>query len=244
MDLLEGMKTVLITGANRGIGLGLAKGFREAGDYVLATARRPYQAKDLIELRTAQEADDHLRIHALDLGDPASIDSLATELTAFPGKLDLLINNAGIYPDKDIERLADLNPDLIEQALRVNLLGTVRLTRALLPLLEKSREAKIINMSSGASSISTKENSRHYAYGLSKAALNFFTRGLAAELKPQGIPVVAISPGWVRTEMGGEDADLTVEESTAAMLATLANLGMEQSGLFLDRHGRTDVYAW
>lgn len=238
------MQRVVITGANRGLGLGLVKGFRALGDCVLATARQPERAGDLLALREKEAGEDHLRIYSLDLASPESIAAFAAEMLVFPGSIDLLINNAGVYPEKGSETLEELDLALMETAWRVNVLGTARLTQALLPLLRRSASARIVNISSGTASVTTKTDHRHYCYGLSKAALNFFTRGLAAELKPHGIPVVALSPGWVRTEMGGPEAELSVEESCAAMVPAMRGLEMAQSGLFLDRYGNPEGYPW
>jgi NAD(P)-dependent dehydrogenase (short-subunit alcohol dehydrogenase family) len=119
-----------------------------------------------------------------------------------------------------------------------------RVTRVFLPLLTRSSHPRVVNISSLAGSIATKEDSRHYCYSASKAALNMLTRAMAAELRPRGVTVVAVTPGWVKTEMGGPRAPLTVEESAASLAATIDRLTHHDAGHFLDRDGRKDVASW
>ncbi|HEY5742501.1 MAG TPA: SDR family NAD(P)-dependent oxidoreductase, partial [Terrimicrobiaceae bacterium] len=120
--------------------------------------------------------------------------------------------------------------------------GVVRVVQAFLPQLKKSGHAQVANISSGAGSISEKEDFDYYPYSVSKAALNMLTRALAAELRSHGIGVTAISPGWVRTRMGGENAPLTPEESAKSLFQTITSLTIAQSGKFLGRDGES--YAW
>ena len=233
----------MITGANRGIGLALVKEFLAGGDFVLAVARHPERSAELREIREG-EYGDRLKIYAGDLASEESLLSLSRELTSFPGQLDTLINNAGVFPEEGSEAFEDLDLKHLETAWQVNVKGTLQLTQWLLPLLAKSSSGVIVNVSSGAASISTKDHSRQYCYGLTKAALNHFTRGLAAELRAREITVVAMSPGWVRTDMGGKKAELSVEESARSMAKSIKGLSLPDSGQFLDRLGQTGVYAW
>jgi len=113
-----------------------------------------------------------------------------------------------------------------------------------LPLLGRARRPRVVNISSLAGSISAKEDHRHYAYSVSKAALNMLTRGMAAELRGRGITVVAVTPGWVQTEMGGPRAPLTVQESARSLAGTIGRLTEKDAGQFLDRDGRSGVAAW
>ena len=118
------------------------------------------------------------------------------------------------------------------------------MVRAFLPLLRKGRNPRIVNISSGAGSISGKDDSAYYDYSTSKAALNMVTRAMAAEFKPEKITVAAVSPGWVKTEMGGPNAQITPEESAASLAKTIEGLTLRQTSLFLDRDGRESEYGW
>jgi NAD(P)-dependent dehydrogenase (short-subunit alcohol dehydrogenase family) len=120
----------------------------------------------------------------------------------------------------------------------------IEVTRAFVPLLEKGSNPRIVNSSSGAGSVTAKDDYGYYAYAASKAALNMVTRGLAAEFRPRGICVVAMTPGWVKTEMGGENAPLTPEQSARAIARTITSLTMEKTSLFLERTGDEVKYGW
>lgn len=236
------MTTILITGANRGIGLALTSGFLRQGEQVIATAREPEQAAELQAL--AAEYPSALFIEQMDVADQASVEGVAASVGAKTDRLDVLINNAGVFPEDGDERLEELSLEQLETAFAVNVVGAARVSQFFLPHLRKSDRGRIVNMSSGAGSITDKTDSRHYCYSVSKAALNQFSRALAAELKPENIIVVPITPGWVKTDMGGERAELTPEASAASLVKTINKLTMKQAGLFLDRHGRSGVYNW
>jgi NAD(P)-dependent dehydrogenase (short-subunit alcohol dehydrogenase family) len=237
------MTTILITGANRGIGLALTSEFLRQGDQVIATARDPKQANDLNALAVEYPAPA-LRIEQMDVGDTAAVERVVASVAQQVGVLDVLINNAGVFPEEGDERLEELSLGQFETAFSVNVVGTARVSQLFLPLVRKSERGRIVNISSGAGSISDKTDSRHYCYSVSKAALNQLSRALAAELKPESIVVVPITPGWVKTDMGGELAELTPEASAASLVKTISKLTIKQTGLFLDRHGRSGVYNW
>ena len=236
------MANVLITGANRGIGLALVREFLKEGDTVIATARNPDQANELRE--AGGSADQRLTVLPLDVADAESVNSLAKQVANTQGSLDVLINNAGVFPEEGDEKLEELNLAYFDTAFAINVTGTARVCQALLPMLRQGENPRIVNMSSGAGSITDKVDSRHFCYSSSKAALNQFTRALAAELKTEGIVVVPITPGWVKTDMGGSKAELSAEESAVSLVRTIRKLGLKQTGQFLDRHGRTGVYRW
>ncbi len=236
------MTHILITGANRGIGFALTLDFLRQGEKVTATARNPDAAGQLQALRG--EFGNALRIERMDVCDPVSIKRVVAVLEQSGEALDVLVNNAAIFPGEGDERFEDLDLGHLEQAFEVNVVGVARTTQAFLPLLRKSERGRIVNISSGAGSIADKTDSRHLAYSVSKAALNQLSRALAAEFKPEGIIVTPITPGWVRTDMGGENAELAPEESAASLAATIRKLTIKQTGLFLDRHGRSGVYNW
>ena len=162
----------------------------------------------------------------------------------FP-RVDLLINNAGVAPGRAQEGLETLEMTQVRDAFETNALGPLRTTRAFLPLLRKSKQPRVVNVSSGIGSLSRKPPGKHYyAYAASKAALNMFTRIAAAEFKEQGICIVAVTPGWVRTDMGGADAELDPAVVAGELVASLDHLTIEQTSLWFDRHGKISDFAW
>ena len=215
-----------MTGANRGLGLAFARALSKRGDTVIATARQPGRARELKELP--------VRVVALDVSDSGSVEDLARSLSG--EKLDVLINNAAIgVAGPGIARLKTAD---LEQSFRVNAAGPLAVTQALLPNLRAGRRRLVVNLSSGLGSISTNDSGGWSAYRASKAALNQLTRTLAAELANEGFTIVAISPGWVRTDMGGSGATLSPGESVAAMIEVLDRLKPSDTGRFFDQRGR------
>jgi NAD(P)-dependent dehydrogenase (short-subunit alcohol dehydrogenase family) len=218
--------TWLVTGANRGIGLAFAQALAARGDRVVATARRPEKARDLAKLS--------LRLEQLDVADEDSVARLARSLSGEP--LDVLVNNAGIGDDgPSFEKLSMAD---LERFFRVNAMGPAAVTRALLPNLRSGKRRTIVNLSSSLGSISDNDSGGWIAYRASKAALNQLTRTIAAELKRERFICIAISPGWVLTDMGGPGATLSPEDSVAAMLKVIDRLSVNDSGRFLDRRGK------
>jgi NAD(P)-dependent dehydrogenase (short-subunit alcohol dehydrogenase family) len=236
------MEVILVTGANRGIGLALTRVLLASGHVVIAGCRRPEQATELNQLVLSHPETLDLIECNLDSEDelrPAAEVSLKRRK-----KLDVLVNNAGIMPEAGNESILNIDLGLLWQAFNTNVLGTVRVIRAFYPLLAQSERPRIVNVSSSLGSISTRKGHDHYAYSASKAALNMLTRTIANELAPKGVTTVAISPGWVRTEMGGAQATLSPEESAQTLAEAIQKIGPELNGEFLDRHGRTGQYFW
>jgi len=227
---------VLVTGCSRGIGLALAEEFARSGFKVFAGARaqRP-------ELETLARRWTNLTPLSLDVCLDATITQSA-QVLGDDQPLDLLVNNAAVFPGEGDEGFERVDPEWFNQAFDCNVTGVARVTRAFLPHLKKSANARVANISSGAGSISQKEDFAYYPYSVSKAPLNMLTRALAAEFRPKRIVVAAISPGWVKTEMGGPKAPLTPLESARSLVRTITGLTMEQSGKFLGRGG--EPYAW
>jgi NAD(P)-dependent dehydrogenase (short-subunit alcohol dehydrogenase family) len=217
--------TVLITGANRGLGLEFARQYKEAGWSVIGTARDPDDADELDALG--------VRIMQLDVASQQSVDELAAELGNEP--IDLLINNAGIFPR--VGKIAEIDFDDYNRTLVVNTIGPVRVTRALLPNLRSGKLKMIAGLSSNLGSIAENERGNFYGYRESKAALNMFTKTLAAELGPEGFTCVVLTPGWVQTDMGGPNATLTPAESIAGMKAVLDRLTPADNGTFWSYNG-------
>ncbi len=235
-------ETILITGANRGIGLALTQVALEAGEQVIAACRQPEQAEALEGLRQAHPA--RLTVVQLEVTDDASVAAAAKAVAAVTPAVDVLVNNAGISPPSYHKRLEGVPLAEIEQAFAVNAVGPVRVTRALLGLLGNSPRPRVVNVSSGAGSIGRHSGPIGYAYCTSKAGLNMLTRILAFDLRERGVTVVALDPGWVRTDMGGPQATLAPAQSARDILNTLGTLTDEQSGTFVDRKGRPSSYAW
>ncbi len=217
--------TVLITGANRGLGLEFARQYAADGWKVIGTARKPEQADELNALS--------VDVAKLDVADQASVDALAESLEG--RAIDLLINNAGIFPRAN--KIEEIDFDDYGRTIAVNTLGPVRVTRGLLPNLRSSEKKTIVNITSRLGSIGLNDFGIFYGYRESKAALNMFTKTLAIELGPEGFTCLTIHPGWVKTDMGGENADLTPEESISGMRAVIQKLGPEDTGTYWSYSG-------
>jgi NAD(P)-dependent dehydrogenase (short-subunit alcohol dehydrogenase family) len=217
--------TVLITGANRGIGLEYARQFEAKGYTVIGTARQPDEATELKALG--------VRVEALDVTDAASVAALARRLDGVP--IDVLINNAGIGDRDDTDVLAT-DFAQFERTLAVNTIGPLRVTQALLPNLRAGKRKHIVNMSSRLGSIAL-NNGEYPAYRASKAALNQVNRSLSIDLGKQGFVVVVVHPGWVRTEMGGAEAPLSPDESVRGLVALIERLAASDNGRFYDYLG-------
>ncbi len=224
----EHSKTVLITGANRGIGYESAKQLKTQKFKVILSAR---------DTQKGQDAAKSLGIDFLqmDVSDIQSIKSAATEYEQrFGNSLDILINNAGIFPDQE-DSILDVQSDLIQQAMLTNTVGPMLVTQQFLPLLENStsdNSARIINLSSKLGQLSTMDDTAP-AYSISKTALNALTRQQASALADKNIVVNAVSPGWVRTDMGGENADLSVEQGADSIVWLASQAPPSLTGQFI-----------
>jgi NAD(P)-dependent dehydrogenase (short-subunit alcohol dehydrogenase family) len=220
------MATILITGANRGIGLELAKQYAAAGDTVFRT------------MRGHDKADGPVgELLPLDVTSDASAAGLADMLKGRP--IDLLINNAGVIgPDSAHQTSTEMDFSGFQAALDANVLGPLRVTQALLPNLRAAKSAKIAVISSQMGQLSSKQ-SGFVAYRASKAAVNKVFQCLAADLAGEGIAVAMLHPGWVRTDMGGVGADLDVSESASGIRKVLGALDVATTGRFTAWDGRT-----
>ena len=230
------MSSVLITGSNRGIGLALATLCAARGDHVTATCRDPNTAAELQALAGRQPGT--VAILPLDVADAASVKALAARLGR--QAIDVLINNAGVIGPARQSTL-DMDFDGFAETLAVNTLAPLRMAQALLPNLRRSEAGKIATITSGMGSMSYARSDR-IAYRTSKAAVNKVMQGLATDLKPLGISVLLLHPGWVKTDMGGAGADISVEDSARGILAQVDVLTLVRSGGFVDYAGR--VMSW
>jgi NAD(P)-dependent dehydrogenase (short-subunit alcohol dehydrogenase family) len=220
---------IVITGANRGIGLALARLFASRGDEVHGTARDPKRAEELAAL-------PGVRVHPLDVRSDTSCAELARALA--PEGVDVLINNAGVG---SWQGLGEFDPANALELYDVNAVGPVRVTRALLPLLEKTR-GKVFHMSSGMGSISDNQRGGAYAYRMSKAALGMAGRTLAMDLRGRGVASIVIEPGWAKTDMGGPGATITADESARQLAQIIDTRGLESTGKFFQRSNVE--FAW
>jgi NAD(P)-dependent dehydrogenase (short-subunit alcohol dehydrogenase family) len=221
----------VVTGANRGIGLHLADQLHVRGYRVIAACRRPDDAGMLYALRP------HLLVQ-LDVDDPASLARFADEVAGHCERVDLLVNNAAIGSSNGADSdgpLAELQPDALASVLRTNAIGPLMVAQALAPRLHDG--SVVVNISSSEGSLALC-GSPAYGYPMSKAALNMATTVLAREMRPRGIACVAVDPGWVRTDMGGPDAELDPVAAATDLALTLGRLGMADTGTFIDRLGR------
>lgn len=227
------MHTVLVTGANRGLGLEFCRQYTEAGWRVLAACRRPEQAQGLQAL-AERHAD--LSIHALDVADHAAIDRLAAQLQGT--SIDVLLNNAGVYGDDDNNDFGHMDYGLWEQVLRINSLGPVKMAEAFLPHVQHSERKLIVAVTSLMGSMADNGSGHSLMYRSSKAALNAAVRSLALDLRPRGIGLLLVHPGWVKTDMGGTQAPLTAEESVRGMRRLVEEFDLRHSGDFVNYLGK------
>jgi NAD(P)-dependent dehydrogenase (short-subunit alcohol dehydrogenase family) len=223
-------RVALVSGGNRGLGLEVARRLTEDGYTVVVGSR------DLAKGREAAEALGELAYACrLDVAEPESIESCLTEIEERYGRLDVLVNNAGIEGGGWRTNAADVDLDEVRDTLETNLFGAWRLTQAALPLMRRNRYGRIVNLSSGMGQLSDM-GGHAPAYRLSKTGLNALTRMLTAELEGENILVNSCCPGWVRTDMGGPNATRSVEEGgdTPYWLATLPDDG-PRGGFFRNR---------
>jgi NAD(P)-dependent dehydrogenase (short-subunit alcohol dehydrogenase family) len=212
--------SVLITGANRGIGAGLLAHYRSQGIVAQGTARRA--SEDLLSLEVTE---------------PASVTALAAQVS---GPLDLLVCNAGLYADKGQSLATGYAPELWAQSFATNVTGVFLTIQAFLPHL-RAAKGKIAIISSQMAS-DTRAPGGSYIYRASKAAALNLGRNLAADLAPEGIAVGIYHPGWVQTDMGGASASITVQQSVAGLAARFAELSLETTGCFLTYDGTPHPY--
>lgn len=222
------MPTVVITGANRGIGLEFARQYAADGWTVIATCRDLSNPSGLADVAGVE-------LFALSVDDPASIKAFAGALKG--RSIDLLINNAGIMgPDLAAQSKDGIDVEGWMQTMKVNALAPLLLAQALRPLL--SAGAKLATVSSQLGSVTENESGGMYAYRASKAAINMGNRSLAADWRDDGITCIVMHPGWVQTDMGGPKAPVTPPDSVAGMRRVIAAAGPGDSGAFFAYDGR------
>ena len=226
------MKKILVTGANRGLGLGLVKKFLKNNEKVICTTRNISKSKELILCK--EKYNDNLEICELDLLDKDSPNILSN----FLGNetIDLFINNAGVI-GHSAQHFKSVSLNHWLEVLKVNLIAPLLITQSIIKNIEKSSERKIYFISSKVGSIEDNKSGGMYIYRSSKTALNQVVKSLSIDLKPLGISVISLHPGWVRTEMGGPNALISVEESVNGMIDVISNTSIINSGQFINYDG-------
>lgn len=225
------MTTVLITGANRGIGLEMARQYAGAGATVIGTARQPDAATDLAAI-------DGVTVEALQAGDPASIDALAKRVG--DQSIDVLINNAGANGGAH-QSLDDLDLDEWHETFNVNTIGPLLLARAFQDNLASGEGGKLMTLTSQLAA-STWPMGGFYIYSSTKAAVSKVHQALAIDWREKPITVALMHPGWVQTDMGGPHAEITPQESASGIIDVISNLQPEDSGKFYKWNG--DIHPW
>lgn len=228
------MPTVLITGANRGLGLEFTRQYAAEGWQVLACCRDPQNAHTLNAL--ARQHPDRIQAHALDVAELSAIDGLAHALHETP--IDLIINNAGIYPDRHLG-FGQTDYEAWMMAFLVNAMAPMKIVEAFVSHLQKGQGKLVATVSSKMGSLEDNTSGGCYLYRSSKSAVNMVMKSLSLDLAAQGIRAVTLHPGWVKTDMGGPDALITAEESVRGMRQVLANATSVDSGRFIGYDGQT-----
>ena len=231
------MPSALITGANRGIGLEFARQYAAEGWRVFACCRDPRGAAELEAV--AAGSAELVSVHALDVTDRAGIDKVAQELAGHP--LDVLVNNAGLIGPPN-QGFGHTDYGAWAEVFDVNTMGPMRMAEGFVDHVAASERKLIVTITSGLGSIADNSSGGRTPYRTSKAAVNMVMRGLAVELAPRGIVCVVVSPGWVRTDMGGAGATLAPAESVGALRRLIQRLGPADSGKFFNYNG--NEYPW
>ena len=229
------MPSIMITGANRGLGLEFARQYAADGWQIFAACRNPEAADALRKLAQAGS----VTIFPMDVSDPHSVKRAAANLgnTA----IDILLNSAGII-GKQNQKTGNVDYKSWKDVLNVNTMGPLRVTEAFSDHVARSERKLVVTITSGMGSLADNTSGGSIPYRSSKAAVNMVMRSAAVDLAPRGIACVLVNPGWVKTDMGGPGASLTPTDSVAALKSLIATLGLAQSGKFFHYDGRE--YAW
>jgi NAD(P)-dependent dehydrogenase (short-subunit alcohol dehydrogenase family) len=221
--------TVLITGANRGLGLEFVRQYAIDNYEVIACSRKINKKDDLHKLQVKFK---NISIYKLDVANFSSIDQFAKSLKS---PIDILINNAGVYPDSSIDHI---NYDTWLEAFKINTLAAFKMTKAFLPHLKKSHLKKVASLTSKMGSIDDNSGGSEYLYRSSKTALNMVMKSLSIDLKPYDLALITLHPGWVRTDMGGPNGLIDADESVTGMKRQIDKLSMKTSGQFIAYDGK------
>jgi NAD(P)-dependent dehydrogenase (short-subunit alcohol dehydrogenase family) len=225
---------VLITGTNRGIGLSFVEQYAKDGWNVIACCRDPQSATELQALASKHR---NIQIIALDMADFSQIDAVALQLKE--QKIDVLINNAGVYPESSFN---DVDFDDWASAFKINTMAPLKMAEAFMPHVAASQLKKIVTLSSKMGSVDDNTSGSSYIYRSSKAAVNMVMKSLSIDLKPYGIAVVTLHPGWVQTDMGGPNGLIDSQTSVTGLRKVIADLSLANSGKFIAYNG--SEIAW
>jgi NAD(P)-dependent dehydrogenase (short-subunit alcohol dehydrogenase family) len=225
-------RIAMVTGGNRGIGFAVCRGLAQAGLQVIMGSRDEDKGNEAVKALGKQGFS--VDTHQLDVTDPTSISAIKEYILRQYGRLDVLINNAGVHLDKG-ESVLEVPLDIVRQTFEINLFGALNVSRTFLSIMKQHNYGRVVNVSSDMGSLS-KMSGRSGAYRISKAALNALTRVIASEIEGYNIKVNTMAPGWVRTDMGGPSAPRSPEQGadTIIWLATLPDEG-PTGGFFKDR---------
>lgn len=222
---------VLITGANRGIGLELTKQYAADGWKVLACCREPESA---VALQALVSTSNNVQVLTLDVSNFSQIDNLALQLQS--EAIDVLINNAGVYPPSSF---GDTNYDNWAKAFKINSMSSLKMAEAFVQHISRSQLKKIATLSSKMGSIDDNSGGESYIYRASKSAVNMVMKSLSIDLKPYGISVVTLHPGWVQTDMGGANGLINTKTSVVGLRKVIADLNLENTGQFIAFDGKS-----
>lgn len=227
------MSQILVTGANRGLGLEFVRQFLNRGDHVIATCRNPDTADQLHDLQNLGPVE----IYQLDVGNPDQVNTLQKQLAHLP--IDILINNAGIWRGSQLDHISI---DEWMESFRINSIAPIHMIQTFLPNLEAGKDKKVISITSKMGSIDDNTSGGSYIYRSSKTALNSAMQSMRHDLTPQGIATCTLHPGWVRTDMGGPGGWIDVQESVSGMIKVIDQLSLKKTGQYIDYAGK--IIPW
>ena len=232
------MKTTLITGANRGIGLEFSRQLAEDGWCVLACSRDLEKSDALNKL--AAEYPEQITLYALDVTDHGQIEKLSQTLANKP--IDLLINNAGVFPDINDRSFGQTDYDSWAHAFLVNTMAPLKMAEEFIDQVTQSSRKTIVTITSKMGSVADNGRGGSYIYRSSKSAVNMVIKSIAIDLKSNDIISVLLHPGWVRTDMGGPSGLISVEQSVSGMLSVIREVTSTDSGKFIAYDGQ--IIPW
>ncbi len=231
------MTSILITGANRGLGLEFVRQCNAARWRVFACSRNPVQADALKAI--AADSNEQVSLHRLEVSDFTQIENLARDLRNEP--IDILLNNAGIYGPQNA-RFGQTDYRAWAEVFSVNVMAPMKMAECFIDHVARSQRKLIVGLSSLMGSIGETNQGQHYLYRSSKAALNMVIKTLALDVRDRGVTAVVLHPGWVQTDMGGPQAPLRAPESIRGMLKVINGLSLKETGKFFSYDG--SEVAW
>ncbi len=226
-------RKILITGANRGLGLALTEKYLEAGDFVFAINRR--ESRELLQFQ--ERYPGKLYLYPGDVSDENSIRKAMEKISLQSGELDLLLNNAGVGLEQDLPLLEQLDFSTYLPMFQINAVGPLMVAKYAMPLLRRGTGKLIVNISSEAGSIGESKRTNDYGYCMSKAALNMAGKIMQNDLRKDGIKVLSLQPGWFSSDMGGPDAPITPAEAAEKIVKLLLNPPGLDGPSFVDSSG-------